>query len=122
MAGFGRKPSVPEGAAGRVLAVTDDVVLSGGATGHDPDRGRHVHGFSEITTSLLARIAPCMVIAPLVARGFDAADLVQRLGALEYPGRVILVSDMALAPHHLSAELQALAPGLWIEVLGMPPR
>ena len=117
MAELGRIPRLPDGVPCRVLAVTDECVLGDGANGHDPGRGRHVHGFSEVTGCLLARIAPSMVVAPLMARDFDAAELVLRLAALDYPGRVVLMSDVALAPHQLTAELRALAPDLWIEVL-----
>lgn len=122
MAELGRKPRLPVGVPCRVLAVTDDIVLCDGASGHDPGRGRHVHGISEVTGRLLARVAPSLVVAPLMARDFDAADLVLRLAALDYPGRVVLLSDVALAPHHLTAELRALAPQLWIEVLELPGR
>ena len=100
-----------------VLAVTDDLVLAGDITGHDPERGRYVHRFKDIKTSLLFEIAPSLILAPLVGRDFDATDLIVLLAAVGYRGRVVFIADSALCRDMLTEELQGLAPGLDIDVI-----
>lgn len=119
MPGFGRSRQSPDPSDGRVLAVADDVLLEQGPTSHDPDLGRHVHGFADIDAGLLDDIDPGVVIAPLVARDFDATDLLQRLVALGYGGRVVFIADTALNRDLLADELRAIAPGQEIEVVNL---
>lgn len=46
--------------------------------------------FRDLTVSVLALAAPDVVAAPLISRDFDALDLLDRLGSLNYRGRVCI--------------------------------
>ncbi len=101
---------------GTVLAVGDLAAWYG--SGRSIDGRGHVvlAEFHEVTSDLLARVRPALVISPLLSRSFDCVDLAQVLGALDYRGKYLAVGSGLPNPGLIVREVRALVPRLDFEV------
>lgn len=77
----------------------------------------HFAEFHEVTTDLLAHLAPRLILSPLLARTFDCIDLAQRLGTLEYRGPYRAIDIGLPDPALIVREVRSLVPGLDFEVV-----
>lgn len=95
-------------------------VLAVGDTREWAARGRrlpsdgHVYfvEFHDVTEELLARLAPRLVLSPLLARTFDCLDLAQRLGKLGFRGQYRAIDIGLPDPALIVREVRSLVPGL----------
>ena len=72
--------------------------------------------FWEVTPELLSTVAPSVVLAPLLARGFDCVDLGGRLFDCGFIGRYIIMAPSLPDPNLVLRELRSLFPGLDIDI------
>lgn len=73
--------------------------------------------FADLGPALLARLRPDEVLCPLFAPGFDAAAVIERLAALGFRGRVLVLAAGLPAPAAVAEELGAIAPAIAVAVL-----
>lgn len=71
----------------------------------------------EITAEFLSRTAPETVAFPLVSRGFDAFDTMQRLARLDYAGQALVICPRLPVPEIVSRELSQAAPRIALSLL-----
>jgi hypothetical protein len=107
--------SVPLPATGTILVLdTSDVPrrLPGLPQGWSVIVGR----FALLGEPLLHRVAPDVVAFPLFGPGYDALQVVERLGQLGYRGRMCCLTDPLPAPDMVRRELEAAGGGgrLWM--------
>lgn len=72
--------------------------------------------FHEVTSDLMARVRPALVISPLLCRSFDCVDLAQLLDSLNYRGKYLAVGSGLPNPGLIVREVRALVPRLDFEV------
>ncbi len=100
------------------------MVLTVGDVGHWIAQGEELpsHGrlrfaeFWEVTPELLSTLAPSVVLAPVLARGFDCVDLGARLFDCGFVGRYIIMAPSLPDPNLVLRELRSLFPGLDIDI------
>lgn len=68
--------------------------------------------FGNLNAAMLRAVEPACIVAPLMAPGFDAAQVVVRLNLLEFGGLVCVVSPRLPDRRMVEAELNALAPNI----------
>jgi hypothetical protein len=73
--------------------------------------------FHEVTETLLAELAPRLVLSPLLTRNFDCVDLAQRLAKLGYRGPYRAIDIGLPDPRMIVREIRSLVPTLDFEVL-----
>ncbi|MDB6453180.1 hypothetical protein [Falsirhodobacter sp. 20TX0035] len=73
--------------------------------------------FRDIGTPLIERVQPDWVICPLVATGFDALDVLSRLGDTGRTLRVGVLSQALPNRRMVERELQSHAGGLEVSLL-----
>ena len=73
--------------------------------------------FDEVTADLLHHLNPCVVLAPLIARRFDALDLAKILSEFNFKGMFRVLCPALPTPKMIQKELKTLAPGLDFELL-----
>lgn len=73
--------------------------------------------FSALEQKLVSSVAPTKVVVPLMARGFDAADVVEQLAVCGYQGSVWVLSPKLPNRRMVERELKSLASGIQIEVI-----
>ena len=73
--------------------------------------------FVDLDAELLARLQPVQVILPLLARDHDALAVVQRLEALGFTGRLIVIAPSLPNPRMVERELRSHGPGTRLQVL-----
>jgi hypothetical protein len=114
---------VPSGAdtgAVRVVLVigrADDAALAqAGVVG-----GRMVVApFSALDETLLRRVEPETVIFPLIATGFDALHVIERLAALNFAGAACVMAPILPNRRIVEAELRSHGPGLRLILIERP--
>ena len=74
--------------------------------------------FGQLDAALLARVLPDCVLTGLVAEGFDAMDVAERLQALGYGGEVWVVCPPLPDLPLVRRELTAAFPGLTVRFIG----
>ena len=86
--------------------------LPGLSVGWTVVAGRFVH----LGAPLLRSVAPDVVAFPLFGPGYDALQVVERLGRLGYRGRMCCLTDPLPAPDMVRRELEAASGGgpLWM--------
>lgn len=67
--------------------------------------------FSLMRGPVLLRVAPDLVMFPLFGDGYDALQVVERLGELGYRGRLCCVTEPLPAPEVVLGELRAANGG-----------
>jgi hypothetical protein len=67
--------------------------------------------FALLDDALLRRVAPDVVAFPLFGPGYDALQVVERLGQLGYRGRMCCITDPLPAPEMVRCELEAAGGG-----------
>jgi len=101
----------------RIILAVGDVVAwttSGLAL---PRRGDVVFAeFHEISSDLLDRLSPSVVISPLLCRSFDCVDLAQVLGVLGYTGKYRAIDAGLPDPALIVREVRSLVPSLDFDV------
>ena len=77
---------------------------------------------ADLTPALLARLAPDVVLSPLVIGHQDATDLADLLLQAGFRGRYRVVVGALPHPALVLADLRAAAPGLDIDLFPLPHR
>jgi hypothetical protein len=78
--------------------------------------------FSGLNADLLARTMPDAVIFPLIAAGFDALQVIDRLVALRYAGEACVMAPILPNRRMVEAELRSHGPGLRLLLVEQPAR
>lgn len=73
--------------------------------------------FSDIDAEMLMRLAPSVVLSPLLAKGFDCIDLAQSLVAAGFVGKYRAVTRRLPRPDLVVGEIRHFCPGLDFEIL-----
>lgn len=73
--------------------------------------------FSALEQKLVSSVSPTKVVVPLMARGFDAADVVEQLAACGFQGAVWVLAPKLPNRRMVERELKSLATGIQIEVI-----
>lgn len=73
--------------------------------------------FADLGAALLARCRPDEVLCPLVAPRFDAAAVIERLAALGFRGRVLVLAGALPSPAAVAEELNLISPAITVAVL-----
>ncbi len=68
----------------------------------------------------LQKIAPDLVLSPLVADGFDVLDVVRSLAAAQFGGRYCAIAVHMPDPAIVLEEISAIAPDLDFDLLVLP--
>ncbi len=76
---------------------------------------------ADLDSALLEQIGPDMVLAPLLAVGFDVLDVALRLHDLGFGGRLRAISPLLPNPGVVTREVAHLCPGLDFELLEIDP-
>lgn len=71
----------------------------------------------KVTTALLNRLCPTVVISPALSHRFDCIDLAQILHGIGFKGRYRAVSGELPNPEMIEREISHLCPGLDFAVL-----
>jgi len=66
--------------------------------------------------ALLNRLAPATIFTPLITRGADALEIAQRLVALGWRGRLVILSAGIPHPEMARREIAAACPELGVEI------
>jgi|APEBP8051073178_1049388.scaffolds.fasta_scaffold00020_249 hypothetical protein len=80
-----------------------------------------VGSLGRLTAQLVDKVAPEMVVLPLMANGQDAVQVITRLDELSYAGQVVVLAPTLPDPAMVERELRATAPGLRLRLV-MPPQ
>lgn len=78
--------------------------------------------FSGLDASLLARLMPDTVIFPLIASGFDALQLIDRLEELQFTGEACVMAPPLPNRRMVEAELRNHGPTLRLALIEQPGR
>ena len=73
--------------------------------------------FSSLEQKLVSSVSPTKVVVPLMARGFDAADVVEQLATCGYRGAVWVLAPKLPNRRMVERELKSLASGIQVEVI-----
>lgn len=73
-------------------------------------------GLDMLDISLIERIRPDLVLAPLLGEGFDILDVAQSLSRVGFSGRLIAVSPTLPNPRGVLAELRGHCKGFTVEI------
>lgn len=73
--------------------------------------------FAQMTDDFLAQMAADVVLAPLFGPDFDVLDLVDRLGATGFRGRLLALTPPLPRPDAVRAEVRAHAPGVAFDLV-----
>jgi hypothetical protein len=87
-----------------------DARLAGAAT-------LHHCSYAAIDAMLIAHLKPDRVICPLLARGFDASLLAQRLVMAGFRGWLTVIAPRLPDGAMVQRELSSIAPGLSVELV-----
>ena len=72
--------------------------------------------YAALTSALLYVLRPDLILCPLVHADFDAAQLILRLVAIGYGGRLTVIADIP-APDLVARELADMGPGITVRVV-----
>ena len=73
--------------------------------------------FSALEQKLVSSVAPTKVVVPLMARGFDAADVLEQLAICGYQGSVWVLAPKLPNRRMVERELKSMASGIQVEVI-----
>ena len=73
--------------------------------------------FSALDQKLVSSIAPTKVVMPLMARGFDAAEVIEQLAVCGYQGAVWVLSPKLPNRRMVERELKSMVKGIHVEVI-----
>jgi len=73
--------------------------------------------FSALEQKLVSSVAPTKVVAPLMARGFDAAEVIEQLAACGYQGSVWVLAPKLPNRRMVERELKSMATGIQVEII-----
>ena len=73
--------------------------------------------FSSLEQKLVSSVAPTKVVVPLMARGFDAAEVVELLAEIGFRGAIWVLAPKLPNRRMVERELKLLAMGMQIEVI-----
>lgn len=82
----------------------------------DLHSGHHI-AFKDISTQSLRRLAPKVVVCPLVSAEFDAIQLLERLNALGYAGQCLVISAKLPQQALVLAELNRAAGPIRVRLI-----
>ena len=75
--------------------------------------------FRELSTDVLERVRPDIVLSPLLCSSFDCMDLAQTLDALGFTGRYRAMSGQVPQPDLVRREIHACCPGLDFDLISI---
>ena len=73
--------------------------------------------FSALEQKLVNSVSPTKVVMPLMARGFDAADVVEQLSNCGFQGSVWVLSPKLPNRRMVERELRSMATGIQVEII-----
>lgn len=73
--------------------------------------------FSALEQKLVSSVGPTKVVVPLMARGFDAADVMEQLASCGYQGSVWVLAPKLPNRRMVERELKTMARGIQVEVI-----
>lgn len=126
------RPRAGRGAAAAVrlpggiaLSESEGIVLViGQLDGVDPEERGYRSGeqivfadYADVSPALLERLAPRMVLSPVITPAFDAFDLAQNLHEMGYDGAYRALTPRLPDPDLVRREVASCAPGLDFELL-----
>jgi hypothetical protein len=76
--------------------------------------------FAILDAALVDRVAPDLVMFPLFGAGYDALQVVERLGQIGYRGRLCCVTDPLPAPEVVRQELEQANGGRQLALITRP--
>lgn len=109
---FGLAP-LPVPAGGVLIIGTSGAALPGLRPGTRVTEA----GFADLAPALLARLRPGAVACPLFGAGFDASQVIERLGAIGYRGELQVLCPDLPRPGLVEAELASLHPGIRVTLV-----
>lgn len=81
--------------------------------------GLHFVGPEDITPELISRVAPEIVLSPLVVRDIDAIEIARKLSAVGFEGRYRVLSSDLPRPETIEAEVNEAAPRIDFGLLNL---
>lgn len=107
---MGHRPGKRRAAKRPVIVAIDGV--------NTPLEGRIVSlPLSRLDAAELARLAPDIISCALLSGKFDAIDVINRLGELDYTGQIVVIAECLPNPGLVERELRAFGPGLRLHLL-----
>ncbi len=73
--------------------------------------------FADLDASLVARVRPDLVMLPLMSPGHDATAVIERLQAMGFAGRIVVVAVRLPNARMVESELRNLGPGMRLSLL-----
>ena len=73
--------------------------------------------FSALEQKLVSSVSPTKVVVPLMARGFDAAEVVEQLATCGFRGSVWVLAPKLPNRRMVERELKSMAPGIQVELI-----
>lgn len=77
-------------------------------------------GYDVVDGALLKRLAPLLIVSPVIGDGFDCLDLARRLDALGYDGRYRAIALLRYDVGLVEADIARCCPGIDFGVV-VPP-
>lgn len=74
-------------------------------------------GFFDVTSEILDRINPTLILSPLLGNSFDCLELALQLQQLEYRGKYRVVAPKLTNPSMVTREVRNQTPGLDFDIL-----
>ncbi len=85
-----------------------------------PDASVRLQTLAEITAEEVTGAgAPDLVVSPLLARGFDATDLLTTLREAEFKGRFLVLAPRMPDIPLIRAEMLVQAPGVNVDIIAL---
>ena len=103
--------------AATVLAVGDTRAWNVPGRSFASDQNVVYADFHEVGPDLIQRVAPRLVVSPILARNFDCVDLAELLGRLRYAGRYRAFGPQLPDPGMITREVRSLVPALDFDVM-----
>lgn len=104
-------------ATATVLAVGDTRAWDVNGRGFASDQNIVYVDFHDVCHDLIHRVAPRLVVSPILARNFDCVDLAELLGRLRYAGRYRAFGPQLPDPNMIMREVRSLVPALDFDVM-----
>lgn len=75
---------------------------------------------AELCACKISQFNPALVLSPLVADGFDAFDVAEKLQAADFTGRYRVVANALPDADLIRREIRSVAPALDFDLLVLP--
>ncbi|MEO1640150.1 MAG: hypothetical protein AAFU41_13000 [Pseudomonadota bacterium] len=107
-------------------SIATTIIVGSLASWDAAGRSTQIDGFtfvnlSDLTAALLEKLAPALIMAPLVTEEFDAIDVATALAALGYKGRFRAIADDLPNVEMIRRDVRSSVPDIDFDVLALPP-